>query len=207
MEDIIEVWKSIAGYEGLYEVSNCGRIKSFDRWIDNRYGYGEKILRPGRFLKPEKNNLGYFRATLYKDKKKERILVHRLVAEAFLPNPDGLPVVNHKDENPSNNFVYVNPDGTVDPQKSNLEWCTVQYNTAYLGHMKRWGEKMLNRSDLSKPIIQLSKDGTFVKRWNSIMEAARSGIASKQNIMRVLKKKGGSITAAGFRWIYESEYI
>ena len=72
--------------------------------------------------------------------------------------------------------------------------------------MKKKKKKMINRSDLSKPIIQLTKSGDFVKKWNSIREAERSGIASKQNIMRVLKKKPGSMFAAGYKWVYETEY-
>ena len=100
----MEEWKDIKGYEGLYQISNKGRVKS----LYNK----SKILRPGK-------RKGYFFVWLYKNKKRKQYSIHRLVAEHFLLNPDNLPVVNHKDENKLNNNV------------ENLEWCTVEYNNNY----------------------------------------------------------------------------
>ena len=98
-----EVWKDIEGYEGLYEVSNFGRIKS---------------LRTGKIMKPSINR-GYLKCILQNDGKYKMYYVHRLVIQTFIPNPDNLPEVNHKDEDKTNNKV------------DNLEWCDHKYNTNF----------------------------------------------------------------------------
>lgn len=108
-----EIWKPVVGYEGLYEVSSYGRVRSLDRY-DRMNRFCE-----GRILKLCANRLGYLKAGLCSNDKKKQYLVHRLVAEAFIPNPNNLPIINHKDENPSNNNV------------DNLEWCTAKYNSNY----------------------------------------------------------------------------
>ena len=99
-----EIWKPIEGYEGLYEISSYGRVKS---------------LRRNIILIPKKELTGYLRCNLYLNKNMKTVSIHRLVAQAFIPNPDNLPQVNHKDEDKSNNRV------------DNLEWCTVKYNNDY----------------------------------------------------------------------------
>lgn len=113
---MVEIWKSILGYEGLYEVSNLGRVRSLDRRVS--YTNGQVHIHKGRILKPGVSN-GYMQVHLCNNGSMKQPLVHRLVAEAFIPNPDNLPQVNHKDENPSNNNV------------DNLEWCTSEYNINY----------------------------------------------------------------------------
>ena len=105
----MEEWKDIKGYEGIYQISNKGRVKSLNY---KRTGK-EKILK----LSSDTN--GYKKITLFKNSKRKTYSIHKLVAEAFLPNPDNLPVVNHKDENKLNNNV------------ENLEWCTQEYNVKY----------------------------------------------------------------------------
>lgn len=102
----MEEWKNVIGYEGLYEVSNKGNVRN---------------VRRNTLLKLSKTNYGYIQVHLYKNGIRTGLRVHRLVAEAFIPNPDNLPQVNHKDEDKTNNNV------------TNLEWCTVKYNTNY-GH-------------------------------------------------------------------------
>ena len=108
-------YKDIKGFEGLYQISNIGEVYSL---INNIH---LKQVKVG----------GYCKANLYKDGEHRMYSIHRLVAEAFLPNPNNLPEVNHKDENKTNNFVFINPDGSVNPEKSNLEWCTHEYNINY----------------------------------------------------------------------------
>jgi hypothetical protein len=112
----MEEWRDIKGYEGLYQVSNLGRVKSLSRTIErSKYGsifVSEKILSTN-------STKGYLYVSLCKCGKQKRVRVHRLVAEAFIPNQDNLPEVNHKDENKENNAV------------SNLEWCTNKYNCNY----------------------------------------------------------------------------
>ena len=110
-----EIWKDIKGYEHLYQVSNLGRVKSLPKYSNSK-GYLE--LRKEKVLKPYKTGRKRNYLTVrFLDGKAYK--VHRLVAEAFIPNPDNLPQVNHKDENPSNNNV------------DNLEWCTNAYNVKY----------------------------------------------------------------------------
>lgn len=108
-----ETWRDIAGYEGMYQVSNLGRVRSLDR-TDKR---GRKWS--GKVLAPIKTKLGYLHIHLLSDGKPETAKIHRLVAESFIPNPDNLPEINHKDENKANNVV------------TNLEWCDRRYNTTY----------------------------------------------------------------------------
>lgn len=108
-----EIWKDIEGYEGLYQVSNTGKVKSFRQ--GKRNGASNEYL-----LKLTLNANGYPQIMLYRSPNdRHKHLVHRLVAQAFIPNPDNLEAVNHKDENPLNNNV------------DNLEWCTLSYNNAY----------------------------------------------------------------------------
>lgn len=190
-----EIWKPVVGYEGYYEVSNTGKVKSLDRTKPNKWGTTTPV--EGRELKPEVTCTGYKRVVLNSCGRRERVSVHRLVAFAF-PEicgewAEGY-VVNHKDENPSNNNAW------------NIEWCTIAYNNAYGNHMRHISQKMINRKDLARPILQLDKEGNVVMRWPSIKEAERSGIASKQNIMRVLKKRPGAKYTAGYQWVYENEY-
>ena len=111
-----EVWKDVPGYEGLYQVSNCGNVRSLDRLI-KRKGQGDLPLKGGTVK--QFSNKGYKVVTLSKESKLKQFKVHRLVALAFIPNPDSLPQVNHKDENPANNCI------------ENLEWCDDRYNSNY----------------------------------------------------------------------------
>lgn len=123
----MEIWKDI---DDCYQVSNYGSVRSKDRTIVCKNG--KVINRKGKVLKPQKISNGYL-AVYISDENGKQVwkYVHRLVAEAFIPNPDNLPQVNHKDEDMTNNFVWVNPDGSIDPNRSNLEWCTCQYNVNY----------------------------------------------------------------------------
>ena len=113
--DTVEVWKDIEGYEGIYQISNTGQVKSLARKCSGRYSNREIIKKP--FVEKD----GYFTVGLYKDGKYRYCRVHRLVAIAFIPNPNNYPEVNHIDENKQNNNV------------ENLEWCTTRYNLTY-GH-------------------------------------------------------------------------
>lgn len=114
---MIEEWRTIVGYEGLYEVSNTGQIRSFDRYV--KYSNGRIHLHKGKVLSPIKDKDGYLQVNLCYNGKIHQIKIHRLVAQAFLSNPDNLPYVNHKDEVKTNNSV------------DNLEWCDVKYNNNY----------------------------------------------------------------------------
>ena len=136
----MEIWTDIENYEGLYQISNKGRVRN---------------SRSGRILiqKIKKRDSNSYRLiVLSKDNVQKCHSIHRLVAKAFLPNPNNLPCVNHKDENGENNNV------------KNLEWCTHKYNTNYGTCIKRFSEKN------KKPILQI-KDGTVINEFTSAVEA------------------------------------
>lgn len=156
-----EIWKTIEEYPN-YEVSSLGRVKN---------------VKTGRILKPLKQRGGYLRVDLCRKHK----VIHRLVAEAFLPNPHNLPVINHKNEIKTDNRV------------NNLEFCTSKYNAYY---SKIW--ENANKST-SKPVIQLTKDGRFVAEYPSASEAARqTGI---KHIICCCNEKRK--TAGGYIWKYK----
>ena len=151
-----EIWIDIKGYEGLYEVSNLGRVKSKDRRV--RVFQKSAFYRnlKGKVLAPSRT-IGYEKVNLNKEGRIEHKIVHRLVAEAFIPNENNLPIVNHKDESRSNNHV------------DNLEWCTHKYNITYGTAPSRKDKK------LSLPVV-----GTHVLTgekitFPSMSEAGRNG--------------------------------
>lgn len=117
----MEEWKDIKGYEGLYQVSNEGRVKSCEREIEYlvKGKYKGKRVFPSVLIKTWKNNGGYVIVGLHKNGKTDKYTIHRLVAEAFIPNPNEYPCINHKNECKDDNFV------------ENLEWCTYLYNNTY----------------------------------------------------------------------------
>lgn len=172
-----EIWKEIKGFEGLYAVSNLGHVKSLPRICMKMEGRQMKeYLYCGKVLQPFKDAKDYQVVRIYKNGQKYDRKVHRLVAEAFLPNPSGLPQINHKDENKRNNAA------------ANLEWCDANYNMNY-------GTRP---SKTSRPLSQLSKNGSFVASFPSIKIASiRTGIC-RVNIGAAAHGKRKS--AGGYRW-------
>lgn len=169
-----EIWKDIAGYEGLYQVSSFGRVKSFNY---RRTGK-EQCLKPT----PDKD--GYLKVTLRKNGKGQQLFVHRLVAEAFIPNPNNLPEINHKDENPENNCV------------SNLEWISHKDNIKYGTRNERVAKKLRNRKDQSKPVLCVESG----KIYTSQREAARQTGAYQTSITQCCR--GKLKTTKGYHWRY-----
>lgn len=145
-----EIWKEIPGYEGYFEVSNLGNFRSKDRII--KYKQNGTRLYPGKMLKVEQMQDGYQRIVLMKDAVKKRYMCHRLVALTFIPNPDELPQVNHKDGIRNNNCV------------ENLEWCTQSQNEKH--SIQVLGKTMKGKTN-SKPVYCLELDRTF----NSMRQA------------------------------------
>lgn len=203
-----EIWRNIEGYEGLYQVSNQGNVRSLNY----------KQTGMVQVLKPGKHTRGYLLVTLYKDGKAKGCKVHRLVAQAFLPNPDNLPQVNHKDENPSNNRV------------ENLEFCTAKYNTNYGSRNQRASESNRGKhhseetkrkmsearrgkhhSEETKrkisetrsiPVAQYTKEGNLIAIYYEIMEAERQTGIYHSGIAKCCKGKRKS--AGGFIWKYKT---
>lgn len=187
----IEEWKDIEGYEGLYQVSNLGNVKSLEK---TRIGNGGSIVPvKERILKASKDSKGYLQVKLFKDEKPKTYKVHRLVASAFLPNPDNLPQVNHKDENPSNNRV------------DNLEWCSAKYNSNYGTRNERVAKSLTNHPMKSKKVAQIDKHtGQIIKIWESFNECNRKGFF--QNAVNECCR-GKRKTYKGFIWKYLSDIV
>ena len=172
----METWKNIKGYEGLYQVSSMGRVKSLER--KDCLG---RIVKE-RFLKPCIDRYGYLFVNLCAGGKKRTFFVHRLVCQAFHENPDNKPQVNHLNEDKTDNRVC------------NLEWATAKENLNHGTH----NERMVKT--LSKPICQYTLDEKIVKTWASLTEVQRQTGFSQGNISEVAN--GNRKTAHGFIWKY-----
>ena len=213
---MVEEWKDIViekggqvfDYTGLYQVSNLGRVRSLDRIDGMGRKVEEKILKLG-------NNKGYQSVFLHKNGKAKIFQVHRLVATAFIPNPDNLPVVNHKDENPSNNCV------------DNLEWCTQKYNINYGTSIERMS-KTLKGQKRSEKTRQKISDAQKGKPKSEESKRKISETKSKKVICLETKQvfnstkeakqwlgsgdiksclAGNTKSAGGYHWMYYEDYM
>ena len=171
-----EEWKTIDGFDGMYLISNYGRIKSLK-------GKEERILKTAM-------SRGYKQVNLYYNSKHHKYKVHRLVAMYFIPNPNNYPVVNHIDECKTNNHV------------SNLEWCTVEYNNNYGNRLNKVRKTMKGKtpSNKKKDIIQLTLDGKYIKIWDSIREIQRELNYNNSCISQCCNGKLKS--SYGYKWQY-----
>ena len=199
MNDCIEIWKDIPEGEGRYQVSNYGRIRSIDHYASN--GKGERLYK-GQLLKPTIGTDKYYHFMLYRNGKGDRkvYLLHRLMAMVFLPNHNNLPEVNHKDENKLNNFIYINPDGSVDPERSNLEWCTSKYNANYGTRNKRSVEGRIKNNTFKK-VYMLNLNNEVIMEFYSLGKAAEYVNGSRGNIWSCCN--GKAKTAYGYKWRYK----
>lgn len=192
-----EIWKDIEGYEGLYQVSNLGKVKSLER--KDRYGrtFKEKIKQ----LQVDKD--GYLRTSLWKEKNGSLKQVHRLVAVAFIPNEENKPIVNHIDGNKQNNNV------------KNLEWCTNSENDL---HAYRLGLRTVNKTGegrfgklngASRAIYMLDKNSNkILKKFESLADAGRFlGRNANQMSHIAAQIRGERRTAYGYKWRYAEDEI
>lgn len=198
-----EEWRDIEEYEGLYQVSNKGRVKSLSRYT-----------RHGRFIKEQLLSLSlgdrYLIVSLSLDNIRKTYSVHRLVAKAFLSNPNNLPMINHKDEDPTNNLV------------ENLEWCTCLYNNNYGTRNKRLSNTLkghsvsnsvkskISKSEIGKicmyqwrPVVQISKEGEFLGVFPTITMAAKILRIGRTSIRQCCI--GSKDFAGGFKWRYAND--
>ena len=166
-----EEWRDIKGYEGLYQISNLGRVKSLARATNNQYGKVDKILS----TTPDTG--GYLHLNLCKNGKSKPFKVHRLVALHFIDNPNNYKEVNHKDENKQNNKV------------DNLEWCTSKYNCNYGTRTKRQSEKIKGSKHPNSRKVQCITTG---KKFNFIKEAAEYYSINKDSISNCCRGKSKS---------------
>lgn len=170
----MEIWKEIEYTNGLYQVSNYGNVKSLK--------FGNE-----RILKPKIKSDGYCGVHFRIDGKEYNKTIHRLVAQAFIPNPNNLSQVNHINEDKTDNRV------------ENLEWCTAKYNSNYGTRIKRRIEKV------KKPILQFTLDGDFIRKWDSIKDATFDLRGCKSGrIVDCLK--GRDKQAYGYKWGYADDY-
>lgn len=169
------IWKDIVGYEGLYKINTHGDIVI----LSGKY--------KGKLIQPHALKKGYLRVSLTKNKVRKKHMVHRLVAQVFIPNPDNLPQVNHKDECKTNNYV------------DNLEWCTLLYNV-------RYGNGISKRSQTnSKPVLQYDLDMNFIKRYPSMKSACEGNDWLISGIVNVCKQRKGYDTYKGYIWRYADD--
>ena len=176
-----EIWKDIEGFEGSYQVSSLGRVRSLDRQIIHPLT-GPKFLR-GCIITLHKARNGYSRITLCRDGVRFQFSVHRLVAKAFIPNPNNLPEINHKDENKVNN------------RADNLEWCTREYNNNYGNHFRNWHRYSIKHG---RRIEQLTSEGLWIATYANQSIASRITGVHPSLIGDCCK--GRIDTACGYRW-------
>lgn len=191
-----EEWKDIEGFEGAYQISNFGRVKSVERinvyQNTNQTGVvfdgvkycEEKILKT--YVYGNYEHIG-----LKKGRKTYNYSVHRLVATYFIPNPNHYPVINHKDENKFNN------------RADNLEWCTVEYNANYGTRNERIAEKLKDNPNYYIPVICYDLNNNFVKRYESAVQAGEEAGVSPSRITSCCRQYKGAFTAGGYKWKYE----
>ena len=217
-----EIWKDIEGYEGYYQISNMGRVKSLERTVRCNRGYRTV---PEKILEGRKNTYGYLQVELCQEAKKEYCTIHKLVAQAFLDNSEGYKEINHKDENKTNNCV------------ENLEWCSRSYNTNYGTRNQRAGEKLRGRKQTeetkkkiseklkgrkqteetikkisekntnnpktSKPVFSVDKETGLIMWWASAKEAERCTGIYHGSINRCCRGERNS--AGNHYWFYADD--
>ena len=175
-----ELWKDIPGFEGYYQASNLGRVKSLDRYVNSRYP-GSKMLKKGKILSPKVSNKGYLETTLMIEGKCFYKRIHQLIALTFLPNPNNYLQINHINEVKTDNRV------------ENLEWCTAQQNI----------EAYTTQRNI---VYQYSLKGKLIKVWNSLTRAAEYVSGDKTGIhhccVGYLSNGNPKKTYLGYIWSY-----
>lgn len=177
----MEIWKDIEGFNGKYQVSNLGNVRSFSKW------------KNGGLLKPGTNGGGYFFVQLVKSGRNDISIrvIHRLVATAFIENPNNLPEVNHIDGNKKNNNV------------ENLEWVSRERNIQHAFDIGLIPKKIGKLNPNAKTVLQKDKNGNIVKIWNSVADIHREKGYATNGIICCCNKKPKYHTAYGYIWEYK----
>lgn len=167
-------WSPVPGYDGLYEIADNGAVRN---------------SRTGRVLRPKIERNGYVRVHLSKDGRSKSLLLHRIVATVFVPNPCGFSTVNHIDENKANNAA------------TNLEWANMSYQNTY-------GRAAVARNKAKeRPVWQLSMSGEPIRRWDSIKEAAKFLGVNPSTVVCVCKGKRRYKSTGGYKFKYSEEVV
>ena len=181
----VEEWRPVKGYEGLYEVSNHGRVRSLDRWQYNPVAATHRTFHEGHVMNGVVSKRGYRMVGLRQESgKRKNCLVHRLVATTYIPNPDNLPFVNHKNYDQLDNRV------------ENLEWCTPTYNV----HYGRADAIRQHNQPKRKQVAQYTKDGAYITTHKTLQSAAKV-VGSTRQLIRECAN-GNIYSAGGYRWKY-----
>lgn len=182
---MIEIWKDIKGYEGLYQVSNMGRVKSLEKKLRGKNNgvrtLAEKCLKL-------KTHLGYHTVNLYKDGKQKTFFVHILVADNFIPNPENKPCIDHINTIRSDNRV------------ENLRWCTHKENSNNPLTLKHNSDGQKDKNT----IIQLTIDRYYIRTWNCANDIERELGIKSSRIIGCCKGKKKHNTVGGYRWMYKN---
>jgi hypothetical protein len=188
-----EIWRPVAEYEGYYEVSNMGRVKSLPVTVEINAGYFK--VKKERILKDQCNGRGYRTLGLSKKGIVRGFTVHRMVATAFIPNPDNYPFINHIDGDRANNHV------------SNLEWCTPLMNMRHAHLVTKTMKRppVLTGADnaRSRAVLKCLPDGTVIQKYDCLTAAAKDNNRTTSSICSALRGRVDGLTA-GFIWKYAS---
>ena len=190
IDEASEIWKDIKGYEGFYQVSNLGRVKSVRREV-NYCIDGLKAKREEKFLTLEMSNCGYLRVRLSINGESKKYSVHRLVATSFIPNSLNLSCVNHKNEDKTDNRV------------ENLEWCTHKYNSNYGTVKERRVKAFMAKNSTCRPVIMMDSNGNEIRRFRSIKDAFKETGINTKGIGCCCQGKKNYKTAGGYKWKYK----
>ena len=197
MNDNIEIWKPVVGYEGLYECSNLGNIRSLN------YRHTNTIKNLSLSL----NKDGYVQVKLWKNCKGKVLAVHRLVAEAFIPNPNNKPQIDHINTDKTNNTVWFNEVGSVNYDKTNLRWVTKKENINNPLTIKHLSETKIgneNAKSIYCAVLQYTKDGELIKEWASMNSAARELKINRSGICDCCNGRNRCKSYGGYVWRYKN---
>ena len=179
---MIEIWKDIKDYEGYYQVSNLGNVRSVERYVNHKL-YGDMLIK-SKILKFGKTNRGYLVVQLWRNNKGHSKTVHRLVLEAFIPNINNKPEINHNDGIKTNNAL------------SNLEWSTISEN-------RKHAYKNKLKLPKTKPVIQYSKENIFIHEYTSLVNASKETNIDITEISTVCRKYRNRKFAGGYIWNFK----
>lgn len=202
-----EIWKPVKGFEGYYEISSKGRIVSVERFEKR----GSNVVHiKQHFKKPRINNDGYYTVNLYKNGTYKTLRVHRLMAEAFIPNPENKPCIDHKDTNRTNNTICFNEDGSINEEKTNIRWVTHHENTqnpltlqkikdaCTKEEVERQRQVRIENGSYRR-VFQYTKDGIFVAEYETMKDASRACGIPDTNICKAVDIPTKSV--GGYMWV------